>query len=164
MAQKQLQIQKQTQNISPQQLMVVGMLSCNVQEIEERIKKELEENPALEKTENLSNIKSSSDGETYNADEEYYTGEYSDESDYKEGEKYDEMGDFSNLGSDGYDYYDGERMFAYTCYTIRDYYACKAFAIRERKTSYACYTIWNSKACFFFTKSISYQFFSIFRI
>ncbi|MBR2492204.1 MAG: RNA polymerase factor sigma-54 [Paludibacteraceae bacterium] len=106
MAQKQLQIQKQTQNISPQQLMVVGMLSCNVEEIEERIKKELEENPALEKAENLSDVKSSSEGETYNADEDYYTGEYSDESDYKEGEKYDEMGDFSNLGSDGYDYYD----------------------------------------------------------
>ena len=81
MAQKQLQIQKQTQNISPQQLMVVGMLSCNVEEIEERIKKELEENPALEKAENLSDIKSSSEGETYNADEDYYTGEYSDESD-----------------------------------------------------------------------------------
>ena len=40
MSQKQVQIQKQSLNISPQQLMLVGMISCNVQEMEEKIKKE----------------------------------------------------------------------------------------------------------------------------
>ena len=104
MSQKQLQIQKQTQNISPQQLMVVGMLSCNVQEIEEKIKKELEENPALEKVENFESAGSGSDnynGDAYGGDEGY-----SDGGEYRRGENADEMGDFSDSNADNYDYYD----------------------------------------------------------
>lgn len=98
MSQKQLQIQKQTLNISPQQLMVVGMLSCNVQEIEEKIKKELEENPALEKVENIDPVGSNTENETYNSEEDYYGEDYSNGGEYTQGENADEMGDF--------DYYD----------------------------------------------------------
>lgn len=98
MSQKQLQIQKQTLNISPQQLMVVGMLSCNVQEIEEKIKKELEENPALEKVENVDPVGANTENETYNSDEDYYGEDYSNGGEYTQGENADEMGDF--------DYYD----------------------------------------------------------
>ena len=106
MSQKQLQIQKQNLNISPQQLMVVGMLSCNVQEIEEKIKKELEENPALEKADNFESTGTSTENDSYNSDEDYYGGNYSGGSEYKEGENADGMGDFSNIDSDNYDYYD----------------------------------------------------------
>lgn len=99
MSQKQLQIHKQSLNISPQQLMVVGMLSCNVQEIEEKIKKELEENPALEKSENIDPIVDTpSENDTYRAEDDYYNSEYSNEEGYKQEENADEMGDF--------DYYD----------------------------------------------------------
>lgn len=105
MSQKQLQIQKQSLNISPQQLMLVGMLSCNVQEIEEKIKKELEENPALEK---LDRDKDASEAESYNSEDEYFGSEYSSEADYKRGENADEMGDFSNYSSDDYDDYSSD--------------------------------------------------------
>lgn len=105
MSQKQLQIQKQSLNISPQQLMLVGMLSCNVQEIEEKIKKELEENPALEK---LDRDKDAPDAESYNSEDEYFGSEYSSEADYKRGENADEMGDFSNYSSDDYDDYSSD--------------------------------------------------------
>ena len=102
MSQKQLQIQKQTQNISPQQLMVVGMLSCNVQEIEEKIKKELEENPALEKVENFESAGSVSDNDSYSGNDDYYGEEYSNGDDFKTSRNADEMGDFSS----NTDYYD----------------------------------------------------------
>ena len=105
MSQKQLQIQKQSLNISPQQLMLVGMLSCNVQEIEEKIKKELEENPALEK---LDRDKDASEAESYNSEDEYFGSEYSSDADYKRGENADEMGDFSNYSSDDYDDYSSD--------------------------------------------------------
>ena len=105
MSQKQLQIQKQSLNISPQQLMLVGMLSCNVQEIEEKIKKELEENPALEK---LDRDKDAPEAESYNSEDEYFGSEYSSDADYKRGENADEMGDFSNYSSDDYDDYSSD--------------------------------------------------------
>lgn len=105
MSQKQLQIQKQSLNISPQQLMLVGMLSCNVQEIEEKIKKELEENPALEK---LDRDKDAPEAESYNSEDEYFGSEYSSEAEYKRGENADEMGDFSNYSSDDYDDYSSD--------------------------------------------------------
>ena len=105
MSQKQLQIQKQSLNISPQQLMLVGMLSCNVQEIEEKIKKELEENPALEK---LDRDKDAPEAESYNSEDEYFGSEYSSEADYKRGENADEIGDFSNYSSDDYDDYSSD--------------------------------------------------------
>ena len=106
MSQKQLQIQKQTQNISPQQLMVVSMLSCNVQEIEEKIKKELEENPALERAENFESVKAASDSDSYNSEDDYYGENYSDNGEYKIRENADEIGDFSNSNAESYDLYD----------------------------------------------------------
>lgn len=99
MSPKQLQIQKQSLNISPQQLMLVGMLSCNVEEIEERIKKELEENPALETSEEKEKTLENS---------EYYDSATDNYSESKVEENTDEMGDFSEYKSDGYDYYDSE--------------------------------------------------------
>ncbi len=105
MSQKQLQIQKQSLNISPQQLMVVGMISCNVEEIEEKIKKELEENPALEKIERADEMRDTPDADSYNSEDEYYGSEYSSNTDYKGEENTDEMGDFSNYNSDDYDEY-----------------------------------------------------------
>lgn len=105
MSQKQLQIQKQSINISPQQLMVVGMLSCNTEEIEEKIKKELEENPALEKASDIENPNLSEETDSYN--EDYYSDDgYSTE---KTIERSDEIGDFSGdeyNSSDSYDYED----------------------------------------------------------
>ncbi|MEE0991012.1 MAG: hypothetical protein UIC45_06815, partial [Paludibacteraceae bacterium] len=101
MSQKQIQIQKQTLNISPQQLMVVSMLTCNVEEMEEKIKKELEENPALEKSDVNDNLKSSTEGESYGENDDYYGTD----SESKVGENYDEMGDFSSSDADIYDDY-----------------------------------------------------------
>ena len=101
MSQKQIQIQKQTLNISPQQLMVVSMLTCNVEEMEEKIKKELEENPALEKSDINDNLKSSAEGESYGENDDYYGTD----SESKVGENYDEMGDFSSSDADIYDDY-----------------------------------------------------------
>lgn len=45
---KQQQQIKQTQRLSPLQMQVIKMLELNNIEIEERIKQEVEENPALE--------------------------------------------------------------------------------------------------------------------
>ncbi len=104
MSQKQIQIQKQTLNISPQQLMVVSMLTCNVEEMEEKIKKELEENPALEKSDVNDNIKSSAEGESYGENDDYYGTD----SESKVGENYDEMGDFSSSDADMYDDYSSD--------------------------------------------------------
>ena len=104
MSQKQIQIQKQTLNISPQQLMVVSMLTCNVEEMEEKIKKELEENPALEKSDINDNLKSSAEGESYGENDDYYGTD----SESKVGENYDEMGDFSSSDADIYDDYSSD--------------------------------------------------------
>ena len=105
MSQKQLQVQKQTLNISPQQLLLVGMISCNVQEMEEKIKKELEENPALEKSDINENVKSSSEGESYAETDDYYSLDFRGSTEEKVGENYDEMGDFSSSDADIYDDY-----------------------------------------------------------
>ena len=104
MSQKQLQVQKQTLNISPQQLMLVSMLTCNVEEMEEKIKKELEENPALEKSDVNDNLKSSAEGESYGENDDYYGTD----SESKVGENYDEMGDFSSSDADMYDDYSSD--------------------------------------------------------
>ena len=100
MSQKQLQIQKQSLNISPQQLMLVGMLSCNVQEIEEKIKKELEENPALEK---LDRDKDAPEAESYNSEDEYFGSEYSSEADYSS-DDYDDYSSDNDASDGGYIY------------------------------------------------------------
>ena len=109
MSQKQLQIQKQTQNISPQQLMVVGMLACNVQEIEEKIKKELEENPALEKAENFESTQGDTESDNYGGDVDYYDDTYADSGEYRQKENADEIGNLSDYNySDDGDYVDSD--------------------------------------------------------
>ena len=117
MSQKQVQIQKQSLNISPQQLMLVGMISCNVQEMEEKIKKELEENPALEKSDVNENVKSSSEGESYGETDDYYNSDYSGSTEEKVGENYDEMGDFSTYDSDRYDDYSADSGYSQGSYS-----------------------------------------------
>ena len=117
MSQKQVQIQKQSLNISPQQLMLVGMISCNVQEMEEKIKKELEENPALEKSDVNENVKSSSEGESYGETDDYYSLDYSGSTEEKVGENYDEMGDFSTYDSDRYDDYSADSGYSQGSYS-----------------------------------------------
>ena len=117
MSQKQVQIQKQSLIISPQQLMLVGMISCNVQEMEEKIKKELEENPALEKSDVNENVKSSSEGESYGETDDYYSLDYSGSTEEKVGENYDEMGDFSTYDSDRYDDYSADSGYSQGSYS-----------------------------------------------
>ena len=85
--------------------MLVGMLSCNVQEIEEKIKKELEENPALEK---IDRERETTEAESYNSEDEYYNSEYSSDADYRQRENADEMGNFSNYSTDDYDDYSSD--------------------------------------------------------
>lgn len=48
MSQKQVLQQQLKQTLSPQQLLVVGLLECPILELENKIQQELEENPALE--------------------------------------------------------------------------------------------------------------------
>ena len=48
MSQKQVLQQQLKQTLSPQQLLVIGLLECPLLELEDRIKHELEDNPALE--------------------------------------------------------------------------------------------------------------------
>lgn len=52
MALKQQQELKQTQRLSPLQMQVIKLIELNNVEVEERIKQEIEDNPALEVTEN----------------------------------------------------------------------------------------------------------------
>ena len=54
MAFKQKQQQKQQQRLSPQQIQTIRMLELPTLEIEERVKRELEENPALEEGKEIS--------------------------------------------------------------------------------------------------------------
>jgi RNA polymerase sigma-54 factor len=84
------------------------MLTCNVEEMEEKIKKELEENPALEKFDVNDNIKSTSEGESYGENDDYYGTD----SESKVGENYDEMGDFSSSDGDIYDDYSSDSGFS----------------------------------------------------
>ena len=48
MSQKQILQQQLKQTLSPQQLLVIGLLECPLLELEDRIRHELEDNPALE--------------------------------------------------------------------------------------------------------------------
>ena len=67
MALKQQQQLKQQQRLSPQQIQTIRMLELPALEIEERIKHELEENPALEEGKDYSNEQDPDSG--YNDDE-----------------------------------------------------------------------------------------------
>ncbi|MDD4010105.1 MAG: RNA polymerase sigma-54 factor, partial [Fermentimonas sp.] len=52
MALRQQQELKQTQRLSPLQMQVIKLIELNNVEVEDRIKQEIEENPAIETTEN----------------------------------------------------------------------------------------------------------------
>lgn len=66
----QSQVQKQTQTLSPQQIMVVKLLELPTLEFEERIHAELLENPALE------------EGQEVNSDEDNFEAEAEDNAEY----------------------------------------------------------------------------------
>ena len=64
MALKQQQALKQTQRLSPLQMQVIKLVELNTVEVEDRIKQEVEENPALETGDNeLSGDIENEDGE-----------------------------------------------------------------------------------------------------
>jgi len=52
MALRQQQVLKQTQRLSPLQMQVIKLVELNTVEVEDRIKQEVEENPALETDDN----------------------------------------------------------------------------------------------------------------
>lgn len=85
MALKQQQVLKQTQRLSPLQMQVIKLVELNSVEVEDRIKQEVEENPALEPGENeLSNDIENEDPEARDAalsQEEIILGDYFSEDD-----------------------------------------------------------------------------------
>lgn len=56
MSQKQILQQQLKQTLSPQQLLVIGLLECPLLELEDRIRHELEDNPALEEGGNTTDL------------------------------------------------------------------------------------------------------------
>ncbi|MCE5205846.1 MAG: RNA polymerase factor sigma-54 [Porphyromonadaceae bacterium] len=85
MALKQQQALKQTQRLSPLQMQVIKLVELNTVEVEDRIKQEIEENPALEAGENeLSGDPDNEDAEIKENDlsqEEMILGDYFSEDD-----------------------------------------------------------------------------------
>lgn len=85
MALKQQQVLKQTQRLSPLQMQVIKLVELNTVEVEDRIKQEVEENPALEAGENeLSGDPDNEDSEIKESDlsqEEIILGDYFSEDD-----------------------------------------------------------------------------------
>ncbi|KAA6306772.1 RNA polymerase sigma-54 factor 1, partial [termite gut metagenome] len=62
--QKQVQTAQQTQSFSPQQILVVKLLELPAMELEDRVRAELLENPALEEIANENTTEDSVSGET----------------------------------------------------------------------------------------------------
>lgn len=85
MALKQQQVLKQTQRLSPLQMQVIKLVELNTVEVEDRIKQEIEENPALEVGDDeLSGDPDNQDSETKENDlsqEEMILGDYFSEDD-----------------------------------------------------------------------------------
>lgn len=85
MALKQQQALKQTQRLSPLQMQVIKLVELNTVEVEDRIKQEVEENPALETGDNeLSGDIENEDGEVLEnnlTQEEIILGDYFSEDD-----------------------------------------------------------------------------------
>lgn len=85
MALKQQQHIKQVQRLSPLQMQMIRLIELNSVELEERIKQEMEENPALdEKIEDESNQELKSSNDEYDealSEEELIKGDYSSEED-----------------------------------------------------------------------------------
>ncbi len=72
--------QKLLQKLSPQQIQMIKLLELPILELEQRVKKELEENPALdegqEEEENFSNDEYSEEDDTKNNDDEFSFEDY----------------------------------------------------------------------------------------
>jgi RNA polymerase sigma-54 factor len=80
--QKQFQTQQQLQTLSPQQILVVKLLELPAVELEDKIRAELLENPALEKMENESSTEDNSDDDRISENNEDSGAEYDSLSDY----------------------------------------------------------------------------------
>jgi RNA polymerase sigma-54 factor len=80
--QKQFQTQQQLQTLSPQQILVVKLLELPTVELEDKIRAELLENPALEKLENESSTESNSDDDKIPENNEEPDTEYDSLNDY----------------------------------------------------------------------------------
>jgi RNA polymerase sigma-54 factor len=80
--QKQFQTQQQLQTLSPQQILVVKLLELPAVELEDKIRTELLENPALEKIENESSTESNSDDDRISENNEESDVEYDSLNDY----------------------------------------------------------------------------------
>ncbi|KAA6324140.1 RNA polymerase sigma-54 factor [termite gut metagenome] len=80
--QKQFQTQQQIQTLSPQQILVVKLLELPTVELEDKIRAELLENPALEKIENESPTESNSDDDGIPENNEDSGTEYDSLNDY----------------------------------------------------------------------------------
>jgi RNA polymerase sigma-54 factor len=80
--QKQLQTQQQLQTLSPQQILVVKLLELPAVELEDKIRAELLENPALEKIENESSTEDNSDDDSLPENNEELGTEYDSLNDY----------------------------------------------------------------------------------
>ncbi len=83
MALRQQQELKQTQRLSPLQMQVIKLVELNSVEVEDRIKQELEDNPALEEDENEFTGESGNEerNEEVISEEEMILGDYSSEDD-----------------------------------------------------------------------------------
>ena len=83
---KQNQILQQTQKLTPQQVQLIRMLELPVIELEDRIRKELEENPTLEEGKEVDNKEGDSD-----LSDDYDNNDASDSHDYEI-----DLGDYRN--------------------------------------------------------------------
>ena len=87
MALKQVQELKQTQRLSPLQMQVIKMIELNTVEMEDRVKQEISDNPALEESDNqsasseLDEIQDDSINESEISQEEIALGDYYSEDD-----------------------------------------------------------------------------------
>lgn len=66
---KQRLQQKLLQKLSPQQIQMIKLLEVPTLQIEQRIKKELEENPALEEGQDEDDVPAGQEEEQFNEDE-----------------------------------------------------------------------------------------------
>jgi RNA polymerase sigma-54 factor len=85
MALKQYQIQKLEQRLSPQQIQLMKLLQVPTMELDQRIKQEIEENPALEEGAEASEEEFEQQEEEYGDEtEDFDIDDYiSDDADYK---------------------------------------------------------------------------------
>ena len=84
MALRQQQSLKQQQRLSPQQIQTIRMLELPALEIEERIKHELDENPALEEGQEYPEEHDSEFGDSHDPDEDISLGDYINEDEIPE--------------------------------------------------------------------------------